>query len=420
MPDDNKYDNDDDDVTRGSLGKGSGPTPPVTTGEGTEESKGFEMVDDGEEAPIAKVMISIPAKDVARPEGSGQTGKDLLFESEEEDKAEVQKQIKAALDSAGPLGDLILSEDDLESDSESSDSKDDGEDQDQEDVTADPPSVLDRSRSQDSPKLGAPSKDILLAKPAATKGKGPSSEDSGKAPAPKIQLLSTAPGVQEHMQSTLFGVAALAQAIGSEEDIVRRLENYTGLLTGLQKLVGTMASGYEAATEDIRSLVASTLDRLMQDQLACWDQVREARITLSRKITTLTSEHEESTASGEIFWTLLPACFQHVRVRTKATFANLPSLLCRFMTPDQAGHILAFIFTCLCNYNTEICGMAMAQTVVPVYTIPNTYWVQQSLWKSMCQIIPGIAHTSGNEPCSVMPAALDNTVVGQSGTVPDT
>ena len=50
------------------------------------------------------------------------------------------------------------------------------------------------------------------------------------------------------------------------------------------------------------------------------------------------------------------------------------------MTPDQAGHILASIFTCLCNYNTEIYGMAMAQTIVPVYTIPNTYRVQQSLW----------------------------------------
>ena len=70
-----------------------------------------------------------------------------------------------------------------------------------------------------------------------------------------------------------------------------------------------MASGYEAATEDVRSLVASTLDAVMQrdrtfiagasqalanwtakyqhamsqgknqsmqDQLACWDEVREA------------------------------------------------------------------------------------------------------------------------------------------------
>ena len=37
--------------------------------------------------------------------------------------------------------------------------------------------------------------------------------------------------------------------------------------------------------------------------------------------------------------------------------------------------------------------MAMAQTVVPVYTIPNTYRVQQSLWESLCRIIPGIART---------------------------
>ena len=58
-------------------------------------------------------------------------------------------------------------------------------------------------------------------------------------------------GVQERAQSTLFGAAALAQATGTEEDTIRHLENYTGLLTGLQKLVVTMASGYEAATEDV-------------------------------------------------------------------------------------------------------------------------------------------------------------------------
>ena len=113
--------------------------------------------------------------------------------------------------------------------------------------------------------------------------------------------------------------------------------------------------------------------------------------------------------------------FQHVRVRTEATFAelnaNLPSLLCRFVTPDQAGHILASIFTCLCNYNTEICGMAMTQTVVPVYTIPNTYRVQQSLWESMCWIIPGIARTNEGELRSFQPAASRNMSVGQSGTV---
>ena len=160
----------------------------------------------------------------------------------------------------------------------------------------------------------------------------------------------------------------------------------------------------------------------MHDQLACWDRVWEASIALSRHITTLTTEHEQSTVSGEIFRTLILACFQHIRVRTEATFsevnATLPSLLCRFVAPDQAGQIMASIFTCLCNYNTEICGMAMAQTVVPVYTIPNTYRVQQSLWKSLCWIIPGIAHTSGSELNSFEPTAPRNIPVGQSDTAP--
>ena len=203
-----------------------------------------------------------------------------------------------------------------------------------------------------------------------------------------------------------------------------------------------MASAYEVATEDVCSLVASTLDvatqqdrtfvagasqaladwtakyqhgmsqgknQSMHDQLAHWDQVQEARIALSRQITTLSTEHEQSTVSGKIFQTLILACFQCIWVRTEDTFselnATLPSLLCRFVAPDQAGQIMASIFTCLCNYNTEICGMAMAQTVVPVYTIPNTYQVQQSLLESLCQIIPGIPYTSGSELHSFEPAA---------------
>ena len=48
--------------------------------------------------------------------------------------------------------------------------------------------------------------------------------------------------------------------MGSEEEVTRRLENYTGLLNGFQKLVGVMASGYEDATEDIQGLVATSLD----------------------------------------------------------------------------------------------------------------------------------------------------------------
>ena len=79
---------------------------------------------------------------------------------------------------------------------------------------------------------------------------------------------------------------------------------------------------------------------------------------------------------------------------------------------------MASIFTCLCNYNTEICGMAMAKTVVPVYTIPNTYRVQQSLWESLCRIIPGIAHTSESELHSFEPTTPRNVPVGQSDMVP--
>ena len=264
-------------------------------------------------------------------------------------------------------------------------------------------------------------------------------------------------GIQEHVQSTLFTAATLAQATDTEEDTVRRLENYTGLLTGLQNLVVTMASGYEAATEDIWSLVASTLgvatqrnhafiagasqalanwtekyqqamsqgeNQSLHDQLACWDQVRKAGITLSQNITSLTTEYEPGTASSEIFQALLPECFSHIRARTEATFhelhATLPTLLCQFVAPDQAGQMLSTIFTCMCNYNTEMCGMAMAQTVVPVYTIPNTFQVQQSLWESICRIIPGIAHTSGSELYSFEPAAPRNTPVDQIITVPAT
>ena len=160
----------------------------------------------------------------------------------------------------------------------------------------------------------------------------------------------------------------------------------------------------------------------MHDQLARWDRVQEAGIALSGHITTLTTEHEQSMVSGEIFRTLIPACFQHIHVRTEATFsevnATLPSLLCRFVAPDQAGQIMASIFTCLCNYNTEICGMAMAQTVVPVYTIPNTYRVQQSLWESLCQIIPGIARTCGSELRSFEPITPRDVPVGHSNTAP--
>ena len=319
--------------------------------------------------------------------------------------------------------------------------------------------VLGNPGKPDDSNPSIPAKENQPTKPIPSKGKGPSSGNSSKAPASKSSTTThpsaAARGVQEHAQSTLLGAATSIQAMGTGEDTVRHLENYTGLLAGLQNLVVTMAGGYEEAAEDIRALVASTLDEATQqdrafvagasqalanwtekyqlamsqgenqslhDQLARWDQVRQAGVTLSQKITSLTTDYEPSMTSSEIFRALLPDCFRRVRAWTEATFhelhATLPTLLCQFIAPDQAGQILSAIFTCMCNYNTEICGMAMAQAVVPVYTIPNTYRVQQSLWEGICRIIPGIACTSGSGLHSFEPAAPHNTPVEQVATAP--
>ena len=213
-------------------------------------------------------------------------------------------------------------------------------------AVTDPPAMPGNPRNPGGSNPGTPAKEAQPTKPLPSKGKGPNSESSSKAPASKsgatTQPSAVAQGVQEHTQSILFGAATFAQAMGTEEDVVQCLENYTGLLTGLQNLVVTMASGYEAATEDIRALVASTLDvatqpdcafvagasqaltnwtdkyqqamsqgenQSLHDQLAHWDQVRKAGITLSQKITSLTTDYEPGTASSEIFWALLSDCF---------------------------------------------------------------------------------------------------------------
>ena len=279
---------DDDNEAGGSLGKDSGSAPLTgasaeVKGEGDEEADddGFEMVDDGDEEPSDRVFITISTKEVKKTEGSGLFDKAPMFESEEEDDPEIKKQIKDALDVTGLMEELMLSEQDDESESESSnnDGKDDLDEtkqyyKDQEEVAGEAGSKPSSPKAVDTgpaavpggagnPTVSGPdtqSGNSLPAKPGATKGKGPSNESSGKALASKPQLSATALEVQERVQSTLFGTAALAQATSTEEDTVRHLENYTGLLTGLQKLVTTMASGYEVATEDVRSLVASTLD----------------------------------------------------------------------------------------------------------------------------------------------------------------
>ena len=276
-----------DDNDAGSLGKESGPVPltgagaKVMAADGAEEDNdGFETVDDADEGPGDKVVIMISAKEVAKPEGSGLGGKFPMFESEEEDDPKIKKRIEAALDETLLLGDLMLSEHEDESDSESSDDNndDDNDDdnnddldktkryyEDQEEGTEGPGSKPSGPKAVDTgpaaipenagnptcPRPDIPSKNTQPIKPRATKGKGPNDESSVKAPATKSQFSAAALRVQERAQSTLFGAATLAQATSTEEDTVRRLENYTGLLTRLEKLVVTMASGYEAATEDI-------------------------------------------------------------------------------------------------------------------------------------------------------------------------
>ena len=162
------------------------------------------------------------------------------------------------------------------SSSESSNSEDDDADPDETGALPQPketeevgetgsrPAGTGNPAPEDSGNLGGSGPEVVPEEnplePVGTKGKGPISKESEKAPAAKPKLSTSAEGVQERAQTTLFQGAALAQALGSEEDVTRRLENYTGLLDGLQKLVGVMASGYEDAMEDIRSLVASTLD----------------------------------------------------------------------------------------------------------------------------------------------------------------
>ena len=181
----------------------------------------------------------ISTKEVKKPEGSGLAGKAPMFESEEEDDPEIKKQIEAALDTTGLMEELMLSEQDNESVSKSSD--DDGKDdldktkqyyKDQEEGTGEPgskpssPKAVDTGPAAVPESVGnptvsgpdAPFGNTLPAKPGATKGKGPSNESSGKAPASKLRLSPAALGVQECTQSTLFGAAALAQATSTEED----------------------------------------------------------------------------------------------------------------------------------------------------------------------------------------------------------
>ena len=172
-----------------SPGKGFGATPPTVskTVGGTaqddadeEDDEEFKTVGHNEEDPVDQVLVSIPVGKVSKLGGSCLDGKGRMFESEDEDDAEVQEQIKAVLAETGPLGDLQLSESKDESESDSPDDNDDGNEtkqyyQGQEDETAkdsglkpdssapiavtDPPAVPGNPRKLDDPNPSILAKD---------------------------------------------------------------------------------------------------------------------------------------------------------------------------------------------------------------------------------------------------------------------
>ena len=196
-----------------------------------QDDKGFEMVDDIEEVHGDQVLVSILAEKVSKPDDSGFDGKDKMFESEEDDDAEVQEQIKSVLASSGPLGDLQLSESEDESESDSPGGNDDEGDPNEtkqyykgeEDkavkdselkpdisttAVIDPPAVPGNPRNPDGSGPGAPAKDAQPTKPIPSKGKGPNSKSSSKAPASKsgttTQPSAAAQGVQRSVCSLPF------------------------------------------------------------------------------------------------------------------------------------------------------------------------------------------------------------------------
>ena len=253
----------DDNQTEGDNDKGSSTAPDGVPAEDEDDKdgdddEGFEMVEDEEEDTDSKVVMKTPPKDLDKPEGSGTTGADWLFDSDDEEvDAGLKEQIETAYRMADTIEELKLSEkSSSSSSSESSDSKDDDADPDETGVLPQPEETEEVGETgsglagtgnpapENSGNPGGSSPEVVPeenpSEPAGTKGKGPISKESRKAPATKPKLSTSAEGVRERAQTMLFQGAALAQALGSEEDVTRHLENYTGLLDGLQKLVGVI------------------------------------------------------------------------------------------------------------------------------------------------------------------------------------
>ena len=121
----------DDNQAEGDNDKGSGMAPDGAPVEGEDDKdgnddEGFETVEDKEEDTGGKVIVKIPLKDLDKLEGSGVTGANRLFDSDDEEvDAGLKEQIEMAYQMADTIDELKLLETSSSSSSESSDSEDD-------------------------------------------------------------------------------------------------------------------------------------------------------------------------------------------------------------------------------------------------------------------------------------------------------
>ena len=128
----------DDNQTEGDNDKGSGTVPDGVPAEGEydqdgNDDEGFETVEDEKEDADSKAVMKAPPEDPDKPEGSGATGADRLFDSDDEEvDAGLKEQIETAYKMADTINELKLSETSSSSSSlESSDSEDDDADPDE-------------------------------------------------------------------------------------------------------------------------------------------------------------------------------------------------------------------------------------------------------------------------------------------------
>ena len=200
---------DDDNQAEDFNGTGSGTAPngPSAMGEDGKENddndEGFETVGDGDEDTGDKAVVKVPVKDLAKPEGSGLTGTDRLFDSnDEEEDAELNEQIAVAYKTADTMDELKLSETSSSSNSGSSDTNDEDDDPNATKKHPEGPDAEETGKPATvtgtpvipagSGNPGGPEPEVVPkqnpSKTSGTKGKGPSSENSGKAPATKSKL----------------------------------------------------------------------------------------------------------------------------------------------------------------------------------------------------------------------------------------